>query len=112
MDHRRQMANTVRMSASTPPRRAAMAFSREDIRANREYFANKLRAEKQKNDVIKRVKGEPGAGEFLLLDVRPRDAFAKAHIRGAFSAPLEELGALTAQLPQDRELVTYCWNDT
>jgi len=91
---------------------ATMPFSPEEIRANRDYFAHKLRAEKQKNDVIKRVKGEPGASEFLLLDVRPRDAFAKAHIRGAFSAPLEELGALMAQLPQDRELVTYCWTDT
>jgi len=89
-----------------------MPFSREDIQANREYFAHKLRAEKQKNDVIKMVKGEPGVGEFLLLDVRSRDAFAKAHIKGAFSAPLEELGALMAQLPQDRELVTYCWRDT
>ena len=89
-----------------------MLFSLEDVRANREYFARKLGAEKQKNDVIKKVQGEPGAGEFLLLDVRSRDAFAKAHIRGAFSAPLEELSALAAQLPQDRELVTYCWNDT
>lgn len=89
-----------------------MPFSPEDIRANRDYFARKLRAEKQRNDVIKRVKGEPGAGDFLLLDVRSRDAFAKAHIRGAFSAPLEELGALAAQLPRDRELVTYCWADT
>jgi len=89
-----------------------MPFSPEDIRANRDYFARKLRGEKQKNDVIKKVKGEPGAGEYLLLDVRSRDAFAKAHIRGAFSAPLEELGALTPQLPKDRELVTYCWADT
>lgn len=89
-----------------------MPFSPEDIRANRDYFAHKLRAKKQKNDVVKMVKGEPGAGGFFLLDVRPRDAFAKAHIRGAFSVPLEELGALAAQLPQDRELVTYCWNDT
>ncbi|MCI0422814.1 MAG: hypothetical protein L0312_26935 [Acidobacteria bacterium] len=91
---------------------AAMPFSPKDIRANRDYFAHKLRAEKQKNDVIKKVKGEPGAGEFLLLDVRSRDAFAKAHIRGAFSAPLEELSVLAAQLPKDRELVTYCWDDT
>jgi rhodanese-related sulfurtransferase len=89
-----------------------MPFAAEDIRANRDYFANKLRAETQKNDVIKRVKGEPGAGEFLLLDTRSRDAFAKAHIVGAFSAPLEELAALAAQLPHDRELVTYCWSDT
>lgn len=91
---------------------ATMRFTLEDIRANRDYFTHKLRAEKQKNDVIKKVKEEAGAGEFLLLDVRSRDAFAKAHIRGALSAPLEELGALMAQLPRDRELVTYCWNDT
>jgi len=89
-----------------------MPFSPEDIRANRDYFVNKLRAEKQKNDVIKRVKGESGGGEFVLLDVRSRDAFAKAHIPGAFSVPLDELSALTAQLPRDREVVTYCWNDT
>jgi len=67
-----------------------MPFAPEDIRANRDYFAHKLRAEKQKNDVIKKVKGDPTAGDFLLLDVRPRDAFAKAHIAGAFSAPLED----------------------
>lgn len=91
---------------------AAMPFSLEEIRANRDYFTHKLGAEKEKNEVIKKTKGEAGAGEFLLLDVRSRDAFAKAHIRGAFSAPLEELGALMAQLPKDRELVTYCWSDT
>lgn len=89
-----------------------MPFSPEDIRANRDYFARKLRAEKQKNDVVKKVREEPGSGEFLLLDVRSRDAFAKAHIRGAFSAPLDELDALAAELPRDRELVTYCWSDT
>jgi rhodanese-related sulfurtransferase len=89
-----------------------MPFSAEDIRANRDYFVHKLRAEKQLNDVIKRVKGEASAGEFVLLDTRTRDAFAKAHIAGAFSVPLEELDAVAAQLPHDRELVTYCWSDT
>ena len=89
-----------------------MSFAPEDVRANRDYFVRKLRAERQLNDLIKRVKGEPGPGEFLLLDVRPREGFAKAHIPGAFSAPLGELGALTAQLPKDRELVTYCWSGT
>ncbi len=89
-----------------------MAFSKEEIRANRDHFAAKLRSEKQKIDVAHRAKGEPGGGEFLLLDVRPRDAFAKAHIAGAASAPLDELDALAAQLPVDRELVTYCWSHT
>jgi len=89
-----------------------MAFSSDDVKANREYFANKLRAYKQKTDVQHWVKGEPAGGEFVLLDVRPRDAFAKAHIKGALNAPLAELGDLAAQLPREKELVTYCWSAT
>jgi rhodanese-related sulfurtransferase len=87
-----------------------MAFGPEDIRSNRDFFAAKLRAEKQKAEVVKKVKDGLG-GDFVLLDVRSRAAFRKAHIRGAWSAPLEELADLAAQLPRERELVTYCWND-
>lgn len=87
-----------------------MAFERAQIESNRAYFAAKLSAERQLNDVIKRVK--EGQGDFMLLDTRGRPAFRKAHIRGAFCLPLEELGELAASLPSDRELVTYCWNDT
>jgi rhodanese-related sulfurtransferase len=89
-----------------------MAFSQDEVRANRDYFAAKLRAEKQKVDVVARVKKEPGAGDFLLLDVRQRDAFAQGHIAGAFSVPLAEIPKLAAKLPKDKELVTYCWNAT
>jgi rhodanese-related sulfurtransferase len=87
-----------------------MAFTSEDIRANREYFAAKLRAEEQKQSVIHWVKNEPGAPDIVLLDTRARDAFNKAHIQGAISVPLEELKQLAAQLPRDKTLVTYCWN--
>ena len=87
-----------------------MAFKPEDIRANREYFAAKLSAEEQKASVIHRVKNEPGGNDIVLLDTRARDAFAKAHIPGAISVPLEELKELAAQLPRDKTLVTYCWN--
>jgi rhodanese-related sulfurtransferase len=87
-----------------------MAFEREKIESNRAWFAAKLGAEKQKNDVVKKV--QEGQGDFLLLDTRGRPAFRKAHIRGAFCLPLEELEALAADLPRDRELVTYCWTDT
>jgi rhodanese-related sulfurtransferase len=87
-----------------------MAFSQDDIRANREYFAAKLRAEEQKQSVINWVKNESGAHDIVLLDTRSRDAFAKAHIPGAISVPLEELKDLAAQLPRDKTLVTYCWN--
>jgi rhodanese-related sulfurtransferase len=86
-----------------------MAFRPEDIQANREYFAAKLRAEKQRTDVIHRVKD--GLGDFILLDTRQRSAFRKGHIQGAWCVPNEELKELIDQLPRDRELVTYCWSD-
>ena len=87
-----------------------MAFERAQIESNRAFFAAKLSAEKQKNDVVRKVK--EGKGDFLLLDTRGRPAFRKAHIKGAFCLPLEELDELAGGLPRDRELVTYCWNHT
>jgi rhodanese-related sulfurtransferase len=89
-----------------------MAFSQDDIRANREHFAAKLRAEKQKVEVVAKVKKEPSAGDFLLLDVRTRDAFTSGHIAGALSVPLADIPRLAPKLPKDKELVTYCWNHT
>jgi rhodanese-related sulfurtransferase len=87
-----------------------MRFTPEDVEANRAYFAAKLRAEKQKVEVIGHL--EDGRGEpFLLLDVRPRGAFRKAHIRGAWCAPREELASIIPELPREVELVTYCWSD-
>jgi rhodanese-related sulfurtransferase len=84
-------------------------MSTSDIQANREYFAAKLRAERQMMDVARKVKGE-AAGDFILLDTRSREGFASGHIPGAWSVPFEELDTLAAELPKDRELVTYCWN--
>jgi len=87
-----------------------MAFTPDDIRANREYFVAKLRAEEQKQSVVHWVKNEPGGHDIVLIDTRSRDAFTKAHIQGAISVPVEELKDLASQLPRDKTLVTYCWN--
>ena len=87
-----------------------MAFSPDEIRANREYFAAKLRANEQKADVVHWVKKDPGFREIVLLDTRARDAFNKAHIEGAICVPLSDLKELAVQLPRDKTLVTYCWN--
>jgi rhodanese-related sulfurtransferase len=89
-----------------------MAFSQEEIRRNRDYFAEKLRAERQLADVQHWVNRDAGAPELVLVDTRAKDAFAKAHIPGAVSVPLAELGALAGKLPRDKELVTYCWSRT
>jgi ArsR family transcriptional regulator len=84
-----------------------MAWSDADIRRNREYFEEKLRAIKQRHDVLKAI--ESGPFDFVLLDTRPREAFAFGHITGAWCTPLEELERMMPQLPKDRELVAYCW---
>jgi 3-mercaptopyruvate sulfurtransferase SseA len=87
---------------------AGMTFSADEIRANRDYFAHKLRVEKQRNDVLHAVEG--GMFDFVLLDTRGRQAFINGHIPGALCAPMDELDQLAPILPKDKEIVTYCWS--
>ena len=46
-----------------------MTFSEEDVRLNRNHFAEKLRAERQLADVMHWAKREPGAPGIVLLGV-------------------------------------------
>ncbi len=85
-----------------------MAFTADDIRANRDYFARKLQTEKQRSDVLKAVKGE-AAYDFILLDTRGREAFTAGHIPGAWSVAEADLEKALPLLPKDKEVVTYCW---
>jgi len=88
-----------------------MPFSADDIEANGRYFAAKLRANRQFQDVVHKVKRDSSSvADFVLVDVRGRDAFANAHIPGALCAPMSELRDLSLQLPRDREVVTFCWS--
>lgn len=84
-----------------------MSWTDADIRANRDYFAEKLKAMKERNKVLTAV--ESDTMEFVLLDVRGRDPFAMGHIPGAWCAPITELDAVMSRLPKNREIVTYCW---
>ena len=47
-------------------------------------------------------------GEVLVIDVRPADEYATAHLPGARSIPLAELRQQLEQLPPDLEIVAYC----
>ncbi|MBX8943626.1 MULTISPECIES: ArsR/SmtB family transcription factor [Lysinibacillus] len=47
-------------------------------------------------------------GEVLLLDVRPKEEFEKAHIPGAVSIPIEELEEQLSSLPTHFDIVAYC----
>jgi rhodanese-related sulfurtransferase len=85
-----------------------MHFRSDEVRWNREYFEHKLRAEKQRNDVLHAVEGTKPF-DFVLLDTRGREPFASGHIPGALCAPADELKELLPSLPKDKEIVTYCW---
>ena len=53
-----------------------MNWTPNDVAENRRWFEMKLRAEKGKSGVAAWSQGK-AAGDFLLLDVRGRDSFAK-----------------------------------
>jgi rhodanese-related sulfurtransferase len=48
------------------------------------------------------------AGEVLVLDVRPSEEFAVAHLPHARSLPVDELKKRLAELPKDTPVVAYC----
>jgi rhodanese-related sulfurtransferase/DNA-binding transcriptional ArsR family regulator len=56
-------------------------------------------------DAAREVLGRPGT---TLLDVRPPDEYAVAHLPGAINVPLDALRRGTASLPDGKRYVVYC----
>ena len=54
--------------------------------------------------ILKRAR----SGEVLVLDVRPADEYATAHLPHARSLPVDELKKRLAELPKDLPVVAYC----
>jgi rhodanese-related sulfurtransferase/DNA-binding transcriptional ArsR family regulator len=48
------------------------------------------------------------ARDVVVLDVRPADEYAAAHIPGAVSIPVAELKRRLSELPRRKEIVAYC----
>ncbi len=48
------------------------------------------------------------AGTVVLIDVRPAEQYAQAHIAGAVSVPLDELATWARQAPRRKQIVAYC----
>ncbi|MBK6910392.1 MAG: metalloregulator ArsR/SmtB family transcription factor [bacterium] len=48
------------------------------------------------------------AGKVILLDVRPADEYAAAHLPRAISIPLDQLELHLDRLPRDQQIVAYC----
>jgi rhodanese-related sulfurtransferase len=47
-------------------------------------------------------------GEVVVIDVRPSDEYAVAHLPYARSMPLAEVEKHLASLPRDKDIVAYC----
>jgi rhodanese-related sulfurtransferase len=47
-------------------------------------------------------------GEVMVLDVRPREEFESAHLRGALSVPLRQLEKRISELPKGQKIAAYC----
>jgi rhodanese-related sulfurtransferase len=83
---------------ATPPAEPLLA---------KEHFSRKLTFETDCSDVHEALMS--GAKDFVLLDVRSRDAYAKAHVPGAVSLPHWEITSeRLAAWPEETMFVTYC----
>lgn len=71
----------------------------------RQYLEGRGALEPVGNDeLVRRVR----AGEVTLIDVRPREEYVAAHIPGAISVPLGDLGKRVGTLQKRRDIVAYC----
>jgi rhodanese-related sulfurtransferase len=71
----------------------------------RQYLEERGALEPVGNDeLVRRVR----AGEVTLIDVRPREEYVTAHIPGAISVPVGELGKRLGALRKRRDIVAYC----
>lgn len=72
--------------------------------AARRYLGPEDTEQVDREELLRRV----GAGEAVVLDVRPATEYAAGHIPGAISIPLDELAERLDELPDDLEVVAYC----
>lgn len=62
------------------------------------------REEVGRDELLRRA----GAGEVVVLDVRPLSEYRAGHIPGAVSIPADELADRLDELPADVDVVAYC----
>ncbi len=89
------MPSLVTATPTAPPSEAA------------EHYERKLALETDCSDV--QVAMKSGKVDFVLLDVRGRNAFARAHVPGATSLPHADITAERMMAwPHDTVFVVYC----
>ena len=72
------------------------------------FFQRKLACETDPSDVYADMQN--GTADFILLDVRSPEAYARSHAIGAINLPHVAISPqTTAQFSTDKLLVVYCW---
>ena len=90
-----------------------MATLEQQNEFRKQWFRAKLAAEKQKAEVVRKIKDGPASKQdFVLLDARDRASYDKEHFPGAISMPLDEVESLASGLDPAKEYVAYCWHAT
>jgi rhodanese-related sulfurtransferase/DNA-binding transcriptional ArsR family regulator len=78
--------------------------------ANVDRLADDYLGDRSDLDVITRdqLLDRLGAGDVVVLDVRPHVEFAAGHVAGAINIPADDLAAHLRQLPDGKQVVAYC----
>ncbi len=71
-------------------------------------FAGMIAANALRGDAPVAFWEELGSTNAFLLDVRNEDEFRSGHVEGATNIPLHQLREQIPQIPDDREIWTYC----
>jgi DNA-binding transcriptional ArsR family regulator/rhodanese-related sulfurtransferase len=86
-------------------RNVAERRSAELDRLVREHFAKRSNTEAVAMvDLLKRVRSQ----NIVVLDTRPANEYAAAHIAGAISVPVDQLRRRLKELPRSKDYVAYC----
>ena len=85
------------------------ALAERQFRELRDTTARFLEERGARDPIDARMLAERlAAGDITLIDVRPASEYAAGHLPGAINIPMEQLDAMAADLPADREVVAYC----
>jgi rhodanese-related sulfurtransferase len=86
----------------------AFAYQTQPAQIANEFFATKLACETDCSDVYADIKAE--SQNYLLLDVRSKEAYEKSHAVTAISMPHSEISRESfSKYEKDTLFVVYCW---
>lgn len=85
------------------------AVAERNVAEVKAVVTNYFNARDEMEPVSRReLKKRMAAGTVTVLDVRPAEEFALAHVSGAINIPTAELKRRLSELPRSKEIVAYC----